>query len=1040
MQDLNPEQKKAVEFGDGPLLIIAGPGSGKTRVITQRMVHLLTSSADTRLAPQNILALTFTEKAALEMKGRVKHALPQIETTPLISTFHSFCYELLRKRHFDRQLLDKTDVWIFLRRRMEYLGLRYYQKLAEPGAFLHSLNEFFSRCQDALVGPEEFDSYMEECRLTVLAAFPNMANGLKRAFPTDSSNLQGNVTPDDPLKNHPLNDDERAAWDELLRLFELARVFHKSRELLDHEGCSSLGSLISEAVALLVKDPDLRDSQQRQWRCVMVDEFQDTNYGQVELLKLLVASPFRITAVGDDDQAIYRFRGASHGAFKMFSDAFPGHQTIYLNRNYRSTARILRVAEAVIAGNPRYENKPKLIAALAEGRPVYLMSSKSFEGEAAGIAAEVCRLASRGTPLGEIAVMYRAHGYRDLLVAEFRQCGIPFAIRGLSILASPLIRDLVAYLRVIHSRGDSVSLTRVLLTPRWRVSKQLAQAMREFAAQSRCSLFESFEESAKSRTYAREIESSGWPEFESMAGNLHRSAFSMPVTEVFNRLKLYLALDSALRPSDRVLLGVFEKFLGECEKKSETRRLAEFMEYFDFFLEAGGRIEAPDPPEADQAVQMMTIHAAKGLEFPVVFLIGVAARRFPSLDRKPVIEFPVELSKGPLPPGDIHLQEERRLFYVAITRAKDRLYISGVAKSERQKSRFVTELTADLALAARDIERIELPEVLPPGDLETPVVAAEKPGLPGFVPNDLPPSRSGGVENGQSSPERRSSSSSGPQQTSLFGDDPPPRAVLPALAEFAHAPATIERDGEMRLSATAIEEYLSCPLKFKFNHLLRVPGAAAASLTFGSVMHQAVRHYFEKRRESLPSQEWVEDHLLRSWKSTGYDDKYQEETYKKAGLEQLRKFVERHNAIAFDARAIRCEQGFCLELDKVKLEGRIDQLNPIPHAPADAVELVDYKTGRPRSAKDAENSLQLSVYALAARDQMGLNPVRLTFYNLTNNQSISTTRNAQQMKQTLDQVYEVAQNIRNGRFSPNPGLVCKWCDYFTICPAHEEQA
>ncbi len=1041
MQDLNPEQKSAVEFGDGPLLIIAGPGSGKTRVITQRIVHLLNSPQETSVGPQNILALTFTEKAALEMKVRVKQALPQLETAPLIATFHSFCYELLRKRQFDRRLLDKTDVWIFLRRRMEHLGLRFYQKLAEPGAFLHSLNEFFSRCQDALVGPDEFDAYTEKCQANVLAAYPAIAAALKKLHPGESFHLPSKIDGGDPLKDHPFGDQERQSWDELLRLFELARVFGRSRYLLEHEGYSSLGSLISESVALLAKDADLRSSLQRQWRYVLVDEFQDTNYGQVELLKLLVASPFRIAAVGDDDQAIYRFRGASHGAFKMFSSAFPGHETIYLNRNYRSTARILRVAEAAIAENPRYENKPKLIASQNEGCPLYLLSSKAFESEAAGVAEEVSRLASLGRPLGEIAVLYRAHGYRDLLVAEFRRRGIPFAIRGLSILTVPLIRDLVAYLRVIHSHGDSVSLTRVLMTPRWRVSPQLAQAMRNSAAQSRCSLFEAFEQTAKNPRYAAEIESSGWQEFESMTSKLRRLAFSLPVTKVFDRLKEFLELDAVLQPGDRVLLGVYEKFLAEWEKKSETRRLAEFIEYFDFFIEAGGRIDAPDPPEASRAVQMMTIHAAKGLEFPVVFLIGVAARRFPSTDRKPVIEFPVELSKGPVPPGDIHIQEERRLFYVAITRARKRLYISGVAKNDRQKSRFITELTADLALAARDIERIELPEVVSQKDVTTTGPGAantEAAGAAGSFANGLPTKRSSGDQYGEAKP-KPSSSLLAPQQGTLFGGEPLPRAVLPSLAEFAQTPTTVEADGVMRLSATAIEEYLTCPLKFKFNHLLRVPGAPAASLTFGSVMHQVVRHYFEKRREETPSLEWMEDQFLRSWKSTGFDDKYQEETYKKAGMEQLHEFVERHNALAIDAQAIRSEQGFCLELDKLTIEGRIDQLNPIPNAPGNAVELVDYKTGRPRSTKDADSSLQLSVYALAARDQMGLNPVRLTFYNLTNNQVVSTTRNAKQMQQTLDQICLVAQNIRDGLFTPNPGLACKWCDYVAICPAHEDQ-
>ena len=166
--ELNPEQRQAVEHGEGPLLIIAGPGSGKTRVITERVAYLLKNGAG--LQPRNILAVTFTDKAAEEMKERVRKALAHRRNCPHISTFHSFCYEVLRKRHFERLLLDKVDVWIFLRRRMEQLGLEFYRKLAEPGAFLHALNDFFSRCQDELIEPDDFEDYVATGRGRISAA------------------------------------------------------------------------------------------------------------------------------------------------------------------------------------------------------------------------------------------------------------------------------------------------------------------------------------------------------------------------------------------------------------------------------------------------------------------------------------------------------------------------------------------------------------------------------------------------------------------------------------------------------------------------------------------------------------------------------------------------------------------------------------------------------------------------------------------------------------------------------------------------------
>ena len=387
MLKLNSEQRQAVEHGTGPLLVIAGPGSGKTRVVTERIVHLLQSVP--QLQPENILALTFTEKAAREMKRRVSRSAQMRADAPFCATFHAFCYHVLRERHFDRQLLDKVDVWIFLRQRMERLGLEFYQKLAEPGAFLHDLMEFYSRCQDELIEPEEFDGFVRQYAM-------DLAQQAKSAEPAERGRL------------------EQAARNKE----ELARVFRASRELLEEAGRSSLGSVIPETVRLFDREPEVLGRYRSKFHYVLVDEFQDTNFAQVELLRRLVAPPFNITAVGDDDQAIYRFRGAAHGAFKMFGRAFPGHRTVSLNQNYRSTKRVLRGAEVVISKNDRFVQKPKLNTENGEGKAINLLESSEPQSEAFWVAEEIARLASRGTKLGDIAVLYRAHAHRESLLIE----------------------------------------------------------------------------------------------------------------------------------------------------------------------------------------------------------------------------------------------------------------------------------------------------------------------------------------------------------------------------------------------------------------------------------------------------------------------------------------------------------------------------------------------------------------------------------------------------------------------------------------------
>jgi DNA helicase-2/ATP-dependent DNA helicase PcrA len=994
---LNPEQLKAVKHGEGPLLIIAGPGSGKTRVITQRIVHLLTGSGGAAkepgllphfqtpvhrieeysgagIQPDNILALTFTEKAAREMQRRVREALPDIEAPPHISTFHAFCYEVLRKRHFERTLLDKVDVWIFLRQRMESLELQFYQKLPEPGAFLHSLNDFFSRCQDELIEPADFERYAGAMEKDFLAMAPS------------------------------LDADERTLMQQdIQKKQELARVFRNSRKLIEEAGCSSLGSLIPETVRLFDREPEVLESYRQLFRHVLVDEFQDTNYAQVELLKRLVRAPYNITAVGDDDQAIYRFRGASHGAFKMFDEAFPRHETVFLDTNFRSTRRILRAAEVLIAKNDRYQAKPQLRTSREEGAPVYLLESLDFLSEAAWIADEVARLTRHGTPPGDIAVLYRAHSYRDLLVEQFRRRRIPFAIRGLSILSTIILRDLMAYLNIIHSPHENVSLTRVLLTPRWNFPEKLALEARKQALRDRCSLsdvLESWERSAD----ANRLEGTGWAELRRLMGELHKYAEHAPVTAVLQRLIGRLELSFLPQDPDGAYVEAFRTFLEKWKGKSEFWKLDLFLEYLQYFREAGGAIEAPEPENSARAVQMMSVHAAKGLEFPVVFILSVAPRRFPHSEQKPVIEFPEALRKGPPPPANIHEQEERRLLYVGLTRAENRLYVSSVAKPGKKPSIFISDLTSDPTVEARDLEHIQVPEV-PPGTAEAPRAEA--------VPRERPPAPK--------------------PQGSLFGNATGAPGIHPPLAEWASRTSVIRLEEKLQLSASAIETYDTCPQKFMFSHYLKIPTGPQPALTFGNIMHQCARRYFELRRQGPVKFEQLYAHFEQSWKGAGFEDDYQEQAYKKAGLEQLRVFVSRHESVTI--LPLAAEAHFALDLGDVVLEGRIDQINPLPD---NSVELVDYKTGRPPSQKDADKSLQLSVYALAARDQMHLNPTRLTFYSLTNNEPVRTVRTSRDLDSVISEIREVAAQIRQQLFPPKPGFVCKYCDYALICPAHEE--
>ena len=334
----NAAQRRAIEHGEGPLLVIAGAGTGKTRVITERIRYLLLSGPN--LSGESILGLTFTRKAAGEMKSRVVKAVGERAKSVTLATFHSFCESLLTEIVPGRTALDEVDHWILLRRNLARLQLEKFRRLAEPGQFLGDFVEFFSRCQDELVSSEDYQRY---------------ADGLAAALEAERATLDEEAYL------------ERA--EEVAKQQEIARAYRASEELLREKNAVALNGLITETVRLLQKNAELQEKLRQRYRHILVDEFQDTNIAQLELLYLLSAEPRNILVVGDNDQAIYRFRGASFGSFKIFLERFVSWQPsqdsspwrVTLTENYRSTPNILRVATQVIGQNAATADFPKKV-------------------------------------------------------------------------------------------------------------------------------------------------------------------------------------------------------------------------------------------------------------------------------------------------------------------------------------------------------------------------------------------------------------------------------------------------------------------------------------------------------------------------------------------------------------------------------------------------------------------------------------------------------------------------------------------------------
>src|SRR5258706_5946635 len=368
--EMNAGQRRAIEHGEGPLLVIAGAGTGKTRVITERIRHLF--KRDSSLLGENILGLTFTKKAAGEMLRRVRKTCGERADGITLTTFHSFCETILKEGAPGRLPLETVDHWILLRRNMRRLQLEKYRRLAEPGQFLTDFIQFFSRCQDELVSCEKYQEY---------------AGGLAAKLNAERSQL------DEETYKERLEEVEKQG--------EIARAYRASEELLREKNAVAINGLRTEAVKLLEHDAALRAKLQKRFRHILVDEFQDTNIAQLRLLELIAAPPRNIVVVGDNDQAIYRFRGASFGSFKLFLQRFAGWKDgqdstklrVLLRENYRSTPNVLRVATQAISHNQTSADFPKkkLNASKAEGEKVRVVELAGQEEEASWAAGGIER-------------------------------------------------------------------------------------------------------------------------------------------------------------------------------------------------------------------------------------------------------------------------------------------------------------------------------------------------------------------------------------------------------------------------------------------------------------------------------------------------------------------------------------------------------------------------------------------------------------------------------------------------------------------------
>jgi DNA helicase-2/ATP-dependent DNA helicase PcrA len=551
-------------------------------------------------------------------------------------------------------------------------------------------------------------------------------------------------------------------------------------------------------------------------------------------------------------------------------------------------------------------------------------------------------------------------------------------------------------MRLIAVPADNVACARVLAAPYWGLEPRDLVRLAERAEKNhRRPLWDEVEAAHRESPLNRE--GVRLPELVQLLNQMRQSARSKKASALLDELIGNLGLAPLASEADRQYLDRLVEFVKEWERKNEAKQLRDFIEYLGYFDELDGDVQIEEELSED-AVQLMTVHASKGLEFPHVFILRLSKSDFPSGARRPEFEFPPELMKEEQPKADFHIQEERRLFYVALTRAEKRLTLSTIVNRRKKPSPFLDDFLMKAEIQKKDVAQSAPKVEVPPSE-----------EIAGPAPAEADPTR-------------------------LFPASPENARAYSRVALWAqafHPP----RPEPLQLSASAINTYEQCPMKYMFRHVWNIRGGPQAQMTFGNVMHATIREFVgEVRKRGRLQIDEVIAIYEREWSSAGFPDEYQEEEYRKAGREQLEAFHRRFTAAP--PEVLHQEKTFELPLEhNVVVTGRMDQVNRLSEL---EIEIVDYKTGRPRDAKKAAEDLQLSIYALAAREVLELAPGRLVFHNLVNNETVHSTRDAKSLSATKARIAEVADRIRAGDFLARPGFACGYCDYKPLCPAHEQ--
>ena len=949
-QGLNPQQAEACAFLQGQMMVLAGPGTGKTRVITHRYLNLLNSGVDT----ENIAVFTFTVKAAGEMEERISTLCQTGFKELYVSTFHAFALRFLQEEGhrlpIPRPFRIAADVerWQLMCRVLERTRPDQLYRLPRPRDVAPDLLKLLERAKQEMAGPGDYHRIASDMV------------------------MEGRLGADIHV--------------------QVAAVYAAYQDELTQAGLLDFDDTIYWTVRLLESDREVLARWRRRLTHVMVDEFQDTNFSQLRLVEALAGTEGNVAVVGDDDQSIYKFRGASVANLRRFRKTYPGLKIVRLETNYRSTQQVLAAANRLVSMNQ--ERVKKEVVSDRDGPKARIYLAPDTHHEVAWTVERIAELLETGAEAaGEIAVLVRTNAQLRPFTRALQRAGIPYQLSGgRGFLDQPEIKDLRSLLRWAVDPADTQAAARVLGMPGVDLDADAILGLTSAADRQEQHL----EEVARA-SLQRMLDVGIGPDQQHLADGLRtaldmvRAVRNQALREradevIFTALERTRYVDLLSYPSEiqkRQAGANIDKFVDMaqtfCESAGDEKAtLAGFMDQLDA-IEESSKVSAsaqsiPPIETGREAVNLMTVHQAKGLEFGAVLCPGLVEDRFPFKSQGEALPLPQELIAEEVSARDPRIAEERRLCYVAITRARRHIMLSAAQRYEGGKKWKPSRFLADMGfLPAPDGTTVEplAPEADPSVQLPSPPVA---------------------------------------------------QAALPL--DHPQAP-------ELVVSYSALDTYQTCPRAYQYRYIYHLPTRPSAEQQFGVAVHQALSLILQEATDGQPSVERAHEVFDTVFAADHFCDPVNLDLWQQRG----RDFISAlHRRGRLDGRVLHVapEQPFNLSMPGFRLRGRIDRIDRAKNG----YRLVDYKTGDAKDEWQLERDLQLGLYAIAAEQVFGLKPVTLAICYLDDGIEVEVLKTTSQLQADGELAADLAAGITAGEFSPQPSpWKCGRCDFRLVCDA-----